>query len=118
MALEPAAVVRDGRRRRAAAPIAPETAELVRRPAHRDRGAQACPRGSPPGDPDRSRRLREDQARPRARLQSALQDRKSTRLNSTHTVISYAVFCLKKKILSLLSAALGRLRVLAVRRHN
>src|SRR5260221_6518562 len=24
-------------------------------------------------------------------------DRKSTRLNSTHTVISYAVFCLKKK---------------------
>src|SRR5215204_7169339 len=28
---------------------------------------------------------------PRAR------DRKSTRLNSSHTVISYAVFCLKKK---------------------
>src|SRR5438034_11557670 len=27
-----------------------------------------------------------------------LQDRKSTRLNSSHTVISYAVFCLKKKI--------------------
>src|SRR5438034_5658432 len=26
------------------------------------------------------------------------QDRKSTRLNSSHTVISYAVFCLKKKI--------------------
>src|SRR5438034_3114915 len=26
-----------------------------------------------------------------------LQDRKSTRLNSSHTVISYAVFCLKKK---------------------
>src|SRR5476649_726071 len=25
-------------------------------------------------------------------------DRKSTRLNSSHTVISYAVFCLKKKI--------------------
>src|SRR5437588_4178453 len=25
------------------------------------------------------------------------QDRKSTRLNSSHTVISYAVFCLKKK---------------------
>src|SRR5438034_3245077 len=24
-------------------------------------------------------------------------DRKSTRLNSSHTVISYAVFCLKKK---------------------
>src|SRR5438034_2721781 len=27
----------------------------------------------------------------------ALRDRKSTRLNSSHTVISYAVFCLKKK---------------------
>src|SRR5947207_7536248 len=26
-----------------------------------------------------------------------LVDRKSTRLNSSHTVISYAVFCLKKK---------------------
>src|SRR5438034_5625169 len=25
------------------------------------------------------------------------QDRKSTRLNSSHTVVSYAVFCLKKK---------------------
>src|SRR5947207_9194793 len=29
--------------------------------------------------------------------QSIAQDRKSTRLNSSHTVISYAVFCLKKK---------------------
>src|SRR5438034_5418973 len=27
----------------------------------------------------------------------APEDRKSTRLNSSHTVISYAVFCLKKK---------------------
>src|SRR5438132_3106265 len=27
----------------------------------------------------------------------AMVDRKSTRLNSSHTVISYAVFCLKKK---------------------
>src|SRR5260221_7710154 len=29
--------------------------------------------------------------------QLLLLDRKSTRLNSSHTVISYAVFCLKKK---------------------
>src|SRR2546426_2093448 len=29
--------------------------------------------------------------------ETALQDRKSTRLNSSHLVISYAVFCLKKK---------------------
>src|SRR5260221_10661229 len=28
---------------------------------------------------------------------NSLIDRKSTRLNSSHTVISYAVFCLKKK---------------------
>src|SRR5690606_41720211 len=28
----------------------------------------------------------------------ALRDRKSTRLNSSHVKISYAVFCLKKKI--------------------
>src|SRR2546427_4825534 len=27
----------------------------------------------------------------------AIQDRKSTRLNSSHSQISYAVFCLKKK---------------------
>src|SRR4051812_49667904 len=30
-------------------------------------------------------------------LVGALQDRKSTRLNSSHMSISYAVFCLKKK---------------------
>src|SRR2546426_5364090 len=30
-------------------------------------------------------------------LRSQSQDRKSTRLNSSHLVISYAVFCLKKK---------------------
>src|SRR5947207_9785362 len=33
----------------------------------------------------------------RADKHQALEDRKSTRLNSSHTVISYAVFCLKKK---------------------
>src|SRR2546427_4408545 len=32
-----------------------------------------------------------------ALLQPELQDRKSTRLNSSHSQISYAVFCLKKK---------------------
>src|SRR5215204_2749110 len=30
-------------------------------------------------------------------MRSRARDRKSTRLNSSHTVISYAVFCLKKK---------------------
>src|SRR5947207_10335175 len=33
--------------------------------------------------------------------QSLRIDRKSTRLNSSHTVISYAVFCLKKKKITL-----------------
>src|SRR2546422_2473737 len=31
------------------------------------------------------------------RVREALEDRKSTRLNSSHGYISYAVFCLKKK---------------------
>src|SRR2546426_9362200 len=34
---------------------------------------------------------------PVRRYPSAARDRKSTRLNSSHLVISYAVFCLKKK---------------------
>src|SRR5699024_11768133 len=33
-----------------------------------------------------------------ALIKSMQQDRKSTRLNSSHVSISYAVFCLKKKI--------------------
>src|SRR5207253_10288146 len=36
-------------------------------------------------------------ARLRAPRRDALRDRKSTRLNSSHVAISYAVFCLKKK---------------------
>src|SRR5256885_10628802 len=32
-----------------------------------------------------------------ARILPLVEDRKSTRLNSSHLVISYAVFCLKKK---------------------
>src|SRR5256885_6746188 len=44
------------------------------------------PRGRPEGKPGR-------RPPPRARHR----DRKSTRLNSSHLVISYAVFCLKKK---------------------
>src|SRR5438552_14763639 len=33
----------------------------------------------------------------RSRLRRGARDRKSTRLNSSHQIISYAVFCLKKK---------------------
>src|SRR5438477_6580638 len=43
-----------------------------------------------PGHQDRSRVL------PRA-AEAVVRDRKSTRLNSSHMSISYAVFCLKKK---------------------
>src|SRR5262245_63487022 len=49
-----------------------------------------------PGEEDPA--LEGGSARGRAELQApALADRKSTRLNSSHLGISYAVFCLKKK---------------------
>src|SRR5438132_9204549 len=38
-----------------------------------------------------------ESARMPASVAPERKDRKSTRLNSSHTVISYAVFCLKKK---------------------
>src|SRR5438876_6796436 len=51
---------------------------------------------------DRRRRLRRRRtgcgARPRSAQPGGGVDRKSTRLNSSHPSISYAVFCLKKKI--------------------
>src|SRR5438034_11790259 len=50
---------------------------LLRAGAHARRAARARPRPVP--------------------AERAHLDRKSTRLNSSHTVISYAVFCLKKK---------------------
>src|SRR5438552_19053103 len=45
------------------------------------------------------RQARSPRQRPErdARLLAAGGDRKSTRLNSSHQIISYAVFCLKKK---------------------
>src|SRR5437773_6569106 len=57
------------------------------------RGAPAPPRG------DRPSRGRRERRRPRGRRCSRprRRDRKSTRLNSSHITISYAVFCLKKK---------------------
>src|SRR5438874_11134567 len=44
-----------------------------------------------------ARRLRPDAGRRRAHAVHEQGDRKSTRLNSSHVEISYAVFCLKKK---------------------
>src|SRR3712207_7123727 len=43
------------------------------------------------------KRLRRDAAPVEADAAEMLADRKSTRLNSSHANISYAVFCLKKK---------------------
>src|SRR5438309_2992357 len=53
-----------------------------------------------PVDADERGRLRNGAAPIKFRLLgtfSAAADRKSTRLNSSHSSISYAVFCLKKK---------------------
>src|SRR5688572_32489487 len=46
---------------------------------------------------DRRPRPREEHRRPRLAGVGPDPDRKSTRLNSSHSQISYAVFCLKKK---------------------
>src|SRR3712207_8871344 len=61
----------------------------ARRPVHGPCGARAVPvsrQGARPGPGPRARGVRPQGA-----------DRKSTRLNSSHANISYAVFCLKKK---------------------
>src|SRR3712207_7721037 len=63
-----------GRRRRPAAPATPRGCTPAARTARPPRGARCS-------------------TAPRA----SARDRKSTRLNSSHANISYAVFCLKKK---------------------
>src|SRR5437667_9097074 len=45
----------------------------------------------------RAAHQRTDQGPERAAARARAEDRKSTRLNSSHITISYAVFCLKKK---------------------
>src|SRR2546426_4166284 len=65
------------------APSCAGSRERLRRNASRTTSRASCPaqpRSRPPRSPTASSR-----------------DRKSTRLNSSHLVISYAVFCLKKK---------------------
>src|SRR5256885_16306814 len=47
--------------------------------------------------PDGARGARRGARRDAIAAHELLRDRKSTRLNSSHLVISYAVFCLKKK---------------------
>src|SRR5947208_12618598 len=50
----------------------------------------------------------DDAGRRRRRRRPASSDRKSTRLNSSHQIISYAVFCLKKKKQDTLNNKLGQ----------
>src|SRR5688572_32751559 len=63
--------------------------------AHRDR----LPRSVAGPDRHDDRHVQPDRLLPGDDLddEHQLQDRKSTRLNSSHSQISYAVFCLKKK---------------------
>src|SRR5690242_21680896 len=69
---------------------------IFRRPARgglgRLHGARRQTRGT-----DRSQWCRQDDVHRRDHGVRADEDRKSTRLNSSHMSISYAVFCLKKK---------------------
>src|SRR5207302_6429528 len=46
---------------------------------------------------DKQKELRKAAATFQTKVMKYLEDRKSTRLNSSHVKISYAVFCLKKK---------------------
>src|SRR5437588_6601467 len=62
--------------------------------------ADSCDSRSPGGRPDGAPQadVLEERGHPQHGGQGAAgEDRKSTRLNSSHTVTSYAVFCLKKK---------------------
>src|SRR5688572_32020422 len=72
--------------------ISAETHRHRRTGRHRDPGAGR--RAAPRRLLRQPRGTRRTCASPRARPRS---DRKSTRLNSSHSQISYAVFCLKKK---------------------
>src|SRR3712207_7279996 len=67
-------------------------------PVHAALGRARGPFGDEPLRGRRAGRAR-GAVRPRhvARRRGARKDRKSTRLNSSHANISYAVFCLKKK---------------------
>src|SRR5690242_21583858 len=74
---------------------------LFRSPQHADPAGMAR-RDDQPGDersPFRTRRAEPDTARAQPEMphEHYVEDRKSTRLNSSYLSISYAVFCLKKK---------------------
>src|SRR5258708_28667577 len=66
---------------------------LFRSPDHRTRSPRQAR-----GDSRRCEDIQSRESAPdRPDCRAAARDRKSTRLNSSHQIISYAVFCLKKK---------------------
>src|SRR3712207_9007586 len=70
------------------------------------RRVRALPAAVPPDRPaSRAARPLADGGRDRPPDPAERRDRKSTRLNSSHANISYAVFCLKKKQLNDLNAS-------------
>src|SRR2546430_13575191 len=78
------------------------TTPLFRSRASDDDSTTCAYRSVPKLGPPRHRLLSRPSARRHSQLAareffSFLPDRKSTRLNSSHSQISYAVFCLKKK---------------------
>src|SRR2546429_4088057 len=67
---------------------------ILRDAALRDVGRLAVAQRA---DPEIERDLRPRRSQPHTHAAADFGDRKSTRLNSSHGYISYAVFCLKKK---------------------
>src|SRR2546429_4003186 len=72
---------------------------LFRSDRLREQGVELIPNGAFFGD---RRRVKTDAQlagirRAQRAAEAGMEDRKSTRLNSSHGYISYAVFCLKKK---------------------
>src|SRR5207244_7796987 len=70
------------------------------RPTDRPSGRRSMCPSDIEARPKQKVERREESTRPGAYFHPAvdiLLDRKSTRLNSSHQIISYAVFCLKKK---------------------
>src|SRR3712207_8978443 len=77
-----------------ALPISPRrVAGVPHRGPRRHGGGEAHPARGPGGVQVRPGRHPREERRPL----EGVRDRKSTRLNSSHANISYAVFCLKKK---------------------
>src|SRR5258708_11343909 len=65
--------------------------------SHGDGDLRRPRRGQVPGGRAPGRRGAHRRGRGADRPRLRAEDRKSTRLNSSHQIISYAVFCLKKK---------------------